>query len=60
MYLQDPVLTEQKVGAFIMIVRAADPSSAGKTVEPGVLNCLADLSLEISPSGPKSRFEESA
>jgi len=47
MYLQDPVLTEQKVGAFIMVVRAAEPSSAGKIVEPGVLNCLADLAGNI-------------
>ena len=48
MYLQDPVVKEQKVGPFNLVVRAADPSSAGKIMEEGVLNQLADLAGKLS------------
>ena len=48
MYLQDPVVKEQKVGPFNLVVRAADLSSAGKIVEEGVLNQLADLAENLS------------
>lgn len=48
MYLQDPVVAEQKVGPLILVVRAADPSSAGKIVELDVLKRLADLAGNIS------------
>lgn len=48
MYLQDPVVKEQKVGSFNLVVRAADLSSAGKIVEEGVLNQLADHAENLS------------
>lgn len=48
MYLQDPVVKEQKVGPFNLVVRAAGPSSAGKIMEEGVLNQLADGAGKLS------------
>jgi hypothetical protein len=48
MYLQDPVVKEQKVGPFNLVVRAAGPSSAGKIVDEGVLKQLADLAGNLS------------
>jgi hypothetical protein len=48
MYLQDPVVKEQKVGPFNLVVRAADPTFAGKIVEEGVLKQLADLARDLS------------
>ena len=48
MYLQDPVVKEQKVGPFNLVVRATDLSSAGKIADEGVLNQLADLAGNFS------------
>lgn len=48
MYLQDPVVKEQKVGPFKLVVRAAEPSSAGKILEEGVLRQLAGLAGSLS------------
>jgi hypothetical protein len=48
MYLQDPVVKEQKVGPFNLVVRAASPSSAGKIVNEGVLKQLAGLAGNLS------------
>jgi hypothetical protein len=48
MYLQDPVVKEQKIGSFNLVVRAAGSSSAGKIVDEGVLNQLADLAGKLS------------
>ena len=48
MYLQDPVVKEQKIGSFNLVVRAAGPSSAGKILDEGVLNQLADLAGSLS------------
>ena len=43
MYLQDPITKEQKIGSFNLVVRAADPFSAGRILDEGVLNQLADI-----------------
>jgi hypothetical protein len=48
MYLQDPVLKEQKVGPFNLIVRATSPSYAGKIVDDDVLKQLAGLARKLS------------
>jgi hypothetical protein len=48
MYLQDPVVKEQKVGPFNLVVRAVDLSYAGKIVDDGVLKQLAVLAGELS------------
>jgi hypothetical protein len=48
MYLQDPVVKEMKVGSLNLVVRAADPSSAGKLLDDGVLRQLADLAENLS------------
>jgi hypothetical protein len=48
MYLQDPVVKEQKFGPFNLVVRAAGPSSAGKIVDEGVMKQLADLAGNLS------------
>jgi hypothetical protein len=48
MYLQDPVVKEQKVGPFNLVVRAPSPPSAGKIVDEGVLKQLADLALNLT------------
>jgi len=48
MYLQDPVVKEQMAGPFIVVVRAACPSSAGKIVDEGVLKQLGDLAGNLS------------
>ena len=48
MYLQDPVVKEQKVGSFNLVVRAADPSYAGKVMYDGVLMQLAGLAGNLS------------
>ena len=48
MYLQDPVLKERKFGPFNLVVRAADPSYAGKIVDDGVLKKLADLAGNLN------------
>ena len=48
MYLQDPVVKEQKVGSFNLVVRAADPSYAGKVMYDGVLKQLAGLAGNFS------------
>jgi hypothetical protein len=47
MYLQDPVVKEQKVGPFNLIVRAAGPSYAGKIVDDGVLKQLAVMAENL-------------
>jgi hypothetical protein len=41
MYLKDPIVKEQKVEPFSVIVRATSPSNAGKIVEEDVLKQLA-------------------
>lgn len=48
MYLQDPVVKEQKAGLFYLVVRAADPSYAGKIVDDGVLKQLSGLAGDLS------------
>jgi hypothetical protein len=48
MYLQDPVVKEQKVGSFNLVVRAADSSYAGKIMYDGVLKQLAGLAENLS------------
>jgi hypothetical protein len=48
LYLQDPVVKEQKVGPFNLVVRAASRSYAGKIVDDGVLKQLAGLAGNLS------------
>jgi len=48
MYLRDPVVKEQEVGPFNLVVRATGPSSAGKIMDEGVLKQLADLARNLS------------
>ena len=48
MYLQDPVVKEQMVGPFNLVVRAASPFYAGKIVDDSVLKQLAGLAGKIS------------
>ncbi|MCP4260722.1 MAG: hypothetical protein GY774_24835, partial [Planctomycetes bacterium] len=48
MHLQDPVVKEQKVGSFNLVVRAANPSCAGKIVDNSVLKQLASLAGNLS------------
>ena len=48
MYLQDPVVKEQKVGPFNLVVRAANQSCAGKMVEDGFLKQIAGLASNLS------------
>ena len=48
MYLQDPVVKEQKVGPFNLIVRAASQSCAGMIMDDGVLKRLAGLASNLS------------
>jgi hypothetical protein len=48
MYIQDPVVKEQKVGPFNLVVRAAGLSSAGRFADEEVLNELADLAGNLS------------
>ena len=48
MYIQAPVVKEQKVGPFNLVVRATGLSSAGKIADEGVLNQLADLAGNLS------------
>ncbi len=48
MYLQDPVVKEQKIGPFNMVVRAAPPSYAGKIMDDSVLNQLSGLAGDLS------------
>jgi hypothetical protein len=43
MYLKDPIVKEQKVGPFNVVVRTADPHSAGKILKEEVLKQLAEL-----------------
>lgn len=47
-YLQDPIVKELKIGTFLMVVRASGTSSAGKTLDDGVLKQLADLAGNLS------------
>jgi hypothetical protein len=47
MYLQDPVVKDQTVGPFNMVVRAAGPSFAGKMVDDGVLKQLAVIAENL-------------
>ena len=46
-YLQDPVVKEQEAGSYTLVVRAADPTSAGRAMDPGVLKRLADLAGNV-------------
>jgi hypothetical protein len=48
LYLQDPVVKEQKVGPFNLVVRAASRSYAGKIVDDGILKQLAGLAGNLS------------
>jgi len=48
MYLQDPVVKEQQVGRFNLVVRAAGPSAAGKIVDEGSLKQLGDFARNLS------------
>lgn len=48
MYLQDPVVKERKIGPLHLVVRAAEPSYAGKIVDDGVLKQLAVLAGNLS------------
>ena len=41
------IVKEQKFRDFHMIVRAADPSYAGKIMDNGILNKLADLAMNL-------------
>jgi hypothetical protein len=47
MYLQDPVVKEQKAGSLNLVVRAAGLSSAGKMLNDGVLKQLAVLAEDL-------------
>ncbi|MFC1813932.1 hypothetical protein ACFL03_14705 [Thermodesulfobacteriota bacterium] len=47
-YLQDPIIKELNIGPFLMVVRASGTSSAGKTLDEGVLKQLADLAENLS------------
>jgi hypothetical protein len=48
MYLQDPVVKEQKVGPFNLVVRAVSPSSAGRILNERVMIQLADVAGNLS------------
>jgi len=48
MYLEDPIVKEQKVGPFNLVVRAASPSEAGKIVDDSVLEQLSGLANDLS------------
>ena len=48
MYLQDPVVKEEKIGSFTLVIRATSASSTGKILDEGVLNQLADLAGSLS------------
>ena len=48
MYLQDPVVKEQKIGPFNMVVRATSPSYAGKIMDDSVLKQLSGLAGDLS------------
>jgi hypothetical protein len=48
MHIQAPVVKEQKVGPFNLVVRATGLSSAGKIADEAVLNQLADLAGNLS------------
>jgi hypothetical protein len=47
MYLQDPVVKEQRAGAFNLAVRAASQAHAGKIIDANVLNRISGLSGEL-------------
>ncbi|NNK75896.1 MAG: hypothetical protein HKP42_07515 [Maribacter sp.] len=47
-YLQDPIAKELNIDPFLIVVRAAEMSSAGKTIDDGVLKQLADLAGNLS------------
>jgi hypothetical protein len=46
-YLQDPVVKEQKAGPFNLVVRAANPPYAGKMMEDNALKQLATFAEEL-------------
>lgn len=48
MYLKDPVVKEQKVGPFNLVVRATSQSCAGKMVDDGALKQIAGLAGNLS------------
>ncbi len=48
MYLPDPVVKEQKIGPFYLVVRAPSPSDAGKIIDDSVLKQLSGLAVNLS------------
>lgn len=47
MYLQDPVVKEQRAGSFNLAVRAASQAHAGKLIDANVLNRISGLAGEL-------------
>ncbi len=47
-YLADPIVEEQQMGSFNVVIRASDPSGAGRLVEERILGELADRAMEIA------------
>lgn len=47
-YLADPIVKEQQIGSFDVVVRAGDPSGAGRLIEEPILGQLAARAEQIA------------